>query len=60
MTDGARALLFFDARGAAGLTRALMVLGIYATGGLVLGGIVAFAIDRVAGRLTNRASTAQG
>ncbi len=56
MTDGARALLFFDARGAAGLTRALVVLGVYATGGLVLGGLVAFGIDRVAGRLTNRTS----
>ena len=56
MTDGARALLFFDGRGAAGLRRALVPLGIYATGGLVLGGLVAFAIDRVAGRLTNRAS----
>ena len=56
MTDGARALLFFDARGTAGLTRALVVLGIYATGGLVLGGLVAFAIDRVLGRRANRAS----
>jgi ABC-type phosphate/phosphonate transport system permease subunit len=56
MTDGARALLFFDARGSAGLTRALVALGIYAVGGLVLGGLVAFSIDRVIGWRADRAS----
>lgn len=46
MTDGARALLFFDGRGAAGLSTALWVLGLYLAGSIAAGAATAFSIDR--------------
>lgn len=50
MTDGARALLFFEGRGDAGLTAAIWVLVAYLLGAIVAGAATAFAIDRIIGR----------
>lgn len=47
MTDGVRALLFFDGRGDAGLTPAVWVLVTYLLGATAAGAVTAFAIDRV-------------
>jgi YhgE/Pip-like protein len=47
MTDGTRALLFFDGRGDAGLTTAIWVLLAYLLGAIAAGAATALAIDRV-------------
>ncbi|MBI2765914.1 MAG: DUF3533 domain-containing protein [Chloroflexi bacterium] len=49
MTDGARALMFFDGRGSAGLTLALEVLLGYIAGSVLAGWAVAALLDRVRG-----------
>lgn len=55
MTDGTRALLFFDGRLEVGLGRALWVLGVYGLGSTLLGGATAALIDRaLAGRASKR------
>lgn len=50
MTDGARSLAFFDGKLDAGLGPALWVLAAYTAGGLLVGGLVAYAIDWRLGR----------
>jgi YhgE/Pip-like protein len=47
MTDGARSLIYYDGRGAAGLDTAVVVLLAYAVSAVLLGGVTAWAIDRV-------------
>jgi YhgE/Pip-like protein len=54
MTDGTRALMFFDGRGAAGLDPAIWVLLSYAGAAALLGGVTAYVIDRA--RLSQNAS----
>ncbi len=44
-TDGARAILFFNARGAAGLTDAVWVLLAYLAGAIIVGGLTAGVVD---------------
>jgi hypothetical protein len=50
MTDGARALIFFDGRGDAGLTAAVWVLVAYLLGAIAAGAATAFAVDRIIAR----------
>lgn len=47
ITDGTRALMFFDGKGDAGLSAALWVLSAYFVAASVLGALTAFGIDRV-------------
>jgi YhgE/Pip-like protein len=54
MTDGTRALMFFDGRGAAGLDPAIWVLLSYAGAAALLGGATAYIIDRA--RLSHASS----
>ncbi|MGC4189754.1 MAG: DUF3533 domain-containing protein [Thermomicrobiales bacterium] len=42
ITDGVRAIVFYDANGAAGLTRGVIGLAIIATASLILGGAIAW------------------
>jgi hypothetical protein len=49
-TDGARAILFFGARGGAGLDRALTILAIWLVGSIVVGGLVAGVVDHFRGK----------
>lgn len=58
MTDGTRALIFFDGRGDAGLAAALWVLAGYLVGAAALGAGIAFANDRVLHRQRQSAVTA--
>jgi hypothetical protein len=50
-TDGARAILFFNARGTAGLADAVWVLLAYLASSIVVGGLVAAAVDHFRSRL---------
>lgn len=49
VTDGARALMFFDGRGSAGLATATGVLSLYAVGSALAGWGVAVLLDRLPG-----------
>jgi hypothetical protein len=46
-SDGARAIQFFDARGSAGLTTAIVVLFAWLIGALVAGGLLAEVVDKL-------------
>jgi hypothetical protein len=46
-SDGARAIQFFNARGSAGLTTAIVVLFAWLIGALVAGGLLAEVVDRL-------------
>ena len=50
MTDGARALIFFEGRGGAGLNPAILVLVAYAAGSALLAAAASFLIDRTLSR----------
>jgi len=55
-TDGARAIVFFDARGAAGLDRAVVVLSVWLVATLLAGWALAAFVDWWSGRRRARAA----